>query len=259
MFNPDSLEYSRRNSSADEAISSRIGQVSGGLVMNSNISWAGYPDMSEYRNTFHTRADSVGYTSRLRSNDPAHYPWGPEIAGQSREATPRSSWANVVPCADATIKGQVRGNPSGYPGVSYHDQDWGVQSFAEAIISWTWGHARMGPYTVVWLDALTKDGASHTTGYVAHNGHVVSADCGSIKVRPAVPRSTYPPILTSGVPEAFTLEAPLQNGHMLEAYVRPKLVTIGGTVYMRWTGHVKGTVAKTRFKGVASLEKSNYF
>ena len=67
---------------------------------------------------------------------------------------PHVGWSNAVPGAGTHVSLDVRGTRLEFDGFGYHDKNWGDIPFAEAVQSWYWGHAQLGPYTLVWFDAL---------------------------------------------------------------------------------------------------------
>lgn len=55
-----------------------------------------------------------------------------------------------------------------------------------AVSSWYWGHARVGPYSVVWFDAWDANVNEYASGYVVKDGKVLQGSCGEggVQVRP---------------------------------------------------------------------------
>ena len=59
-----------------------------------------------------------------------------------------------MPDADATVDLTVGGVPLQFAGAGYHDSNWGADPFVGNLAHTYWGHARVGPFSVVFSDAL---------------------------------------------------------------------------------------------------------
>ncbi|KIW04832.1 uncharacterized protein PV09_04015 [Verruconis gallopava] len=93
-----------------------------------------------------------------------------------------------------------------FTGLGYHDKNWGDEPFIDAVQSWYWDHGRVGPYSIVWFDALETSGNEYVSGYVADDDQIVAVcSAGSVVVRPYGANSEYPPTVSSGVPEGFII------------------------------------------------------
>ncbi len=81
-----------------------------------------------------------------------------------------------------------------FTGIGYHDNAWGDE-LSQVVKSWCWGHAQLGPYTLVWWIIISTEPREYVSGYVARNGKILKAGCesGAVKVRPYGQNSTYPP------------------------------------------------------------------
>ncbi|KAJ7334030.1 hypothetical protein DFH08DRAFT_1019939, partial [Mycena albidolilacea] len=147
---------------------------------------------------------------------PSHYPCGPAVAGQSLAVGPHIGWANAIPDAVSTVDLVVDGTRLDFTGAGYHDKNWSDQPFAENVISWYWGHGRVGPYSIVWFDFLATNGVEHVSAYAAKDGKILvsSCDLSSIRVRPTGENATYPPLLTTGPPSGYhiTLDLGAEDG-----------------------------------------------
>jgi hypothetical protein len=124
-------------------------------------------------------------------------------------------------------------------------QNWSDQPFAENVISWYWGHGRVGPYSIVWFDFLATNGVEHVSAYAAKDGKILvsSCDLSSIRVRPTGENATYPPLLTTGPPSGYhiTLDLGAEDG-VLELDVAAIQSLIATPVYRRWAGNITGAV-----------------
>jgi hypothetical protein len=67
------------------------------------------------------------------------------------------------------------------------------------------GHGRLGPYSIVWYDALTPSGEEYVSAYVALDGKILGAQCNGSLVRLFGTNSTYPPTQASNNPTGFTI------------------------------------------------------
>ncbi|RAK80157.1 uncharacterized protein BO72DRAFT_503028 [Aspergillus fijiensis CBS 313.89] len=247
---------------ADEAaLVATMGDGSSGRWPGTGASWAGSPDLSDYFVTL--EASHLGFegTFSMHSVAPPHYPCSPKRANQPLEVLPGVGWANSVPDADVTVNMTVQGSPLSFIGTGYHDKNWGVTPFTTAVGSWYWGHARMGPYSLVWLDALDPNQTEYASGYVAYQGQIVHAACGAMKVRPTGANVSFPPQGDDALPQGFRIEVDLgeERGGVLEAELAANLATLAKPGYGRWIGTVNGSVGGVQFEGVSGYEMFNFF
>jgi hypothetical protein len=170
-------------------------------------SWTSSEDLQKWTVDY-TDPDQgiLGYMSFARTA-PAHFPCGPVEEGGSEVLMPHVGWVNPVPDADVAVNFMIDGSELIFDGVGYHDKNWGDQPFFDSVGSWYWGHGRLGPYSVVWFDALDINGTEHSSSYVAKDGKILSAGCGdkSVLVRPWGGDDTYPPPETTANPYGFIL------------------------------------------------------
>ncbi|OGM42805.1 hypothetical protein ABOM_008984 [Aspergillus bombycis] len=244
---------------ADSAIVSTMGDGSSGLWNGTGVSWAGTPELSDYFLTID--ASHLGFkgTFSMHSVAPPHYPCSPKRANQPLEVLPGVGWANAVPDADVTVNMTIQGSTLSFIGTGYHDKNWGVIPFTDAVGSWYWGHARMGPYSLVWLDSLTPNKTEYASGYVAYQGQILHAECGKMKVRPTGENATFPPTSDSGLPDGFRIEVNLGDLGALEAELSSNLATLSKPGYGRWIGTVNGSVGGVAYEGVSGYEMFNFF
>ncbi|KAI9324783.1 hypothetical protein DFJ73DRAFT_915169 [Zopfochytrium polystomum] len=156
-----------------------------------------------------------------------------------------------------------------FSGYGYHDKNWGDQPFAALIQSWYWGHGRLGPFSIVWFDAIGTDGVERVSGFVsdASKGYsttlrVVAASCqeGAVSARPFGNNSEYPPHLNSGTPDGFVLVFQLGDGRVLNVTARTTSVILDFPFYGRYTGLLTGGVVGRRrtFTGTALWEQFRF-
>ncbi|KAF7184714.1 hypothetical protein CNMCM7691_006137 [Aspergillus felis] len=88
-----------------------------------------------------------------------HYSCGSDAAGVDEQIITGIGWANALPDANATVSLQIRDTSMIFEGYGYHDKTWVDRPFGDALQSAFWGHARLGPYAVVWWHSRAQDGA----------------------------------------------------------------------------------------------------
>jgi hypothetical protein len=193
---------------------------------------------------------------------PPHYPCGPAEACSNQIVSPNVGWANAVPDADASVNLIVNGTEISYQGIGYHDKNWGDRPFFNVVDTWYWGHARFGPYSIVWFDVLHPNGTEYVSSYVSNNETIVAASCseGAISVRPAGYNSTYPPTIHTGLVEMYniTLDLGAEEGGPLAIIVHPELTIGHSPFYTRYTVSVEATVGGEQFTGAGISEQFQY-
>ncbi|ROV86957.1 hypothetical protein VSDG_10116 [Cytospora chrysosperma] len=183
-------------------------------------------------------------TITWKSLAPAHYPCDLNKPGVTEVIIPHVGWSNAVPDATATVdlsfSDDTRLNFT--DSVGYHDKNWGDQPFVNSTSQWYWGHAHIGPYSIVWFDALDLAGQEYFSGYVAENGVVLEASCTSqaVVARPWGANSTYPPTVTTGPMQGLEINFDLGDGKTLVANVTTGTILIETTGYIRTIGTVEG-------------------
>lgn len=198
----------------------------------------------------------------FHSRAPAHYPCGPNVAGSNLQMLPHVGWSNAVPDAHTTVSLLFTADNTTLAfddGVGYHDKNWGDQPFLSSTELWYWGHARLGPYSLVWFDAFDLQGVEYFSGYVAVNGTVLESSCtaGASVARPWGVNGVFPPNITTGVPQGLEIEFHLGSGQVLRANVTTGSIVVGGqTGYARLLGTVEGGVDEgTVYEGRALFEQ----
>lgn len=124
-------------------------------------------------------------------------------------------WANAIPNAVATVNLTIANLETHASeeiavtnGVGYHDKNWGDRSITKTIQAWSWGHARIGEYSVVWFDII--DQAEKNTLAVTSRR---MEGCSQLRVMWEASRSGSCPTTT---------RAPAENGHPLLGNSRPQ-------------------------------------
>ncbi|KAK2609485.1 hypothetical protein N8I77_002982 [Diaporthe amygdali] len=198
---------------------------------------------------------------KLQSISPSRYPCDLNIPGVTQEIIPDIYWSNAVPDADAIAEFTIDGEPLQFQGYGYHDKNWGVKPLEETLNTWYWGHARVGSYSLVWLDALAKDGKEHFSSWITKDGDVVSKSCEeqSIVVRPWGENSEYPPTTNLSAPSGYNIRYELGDGKAFVANFTVEAVTMSIGIYQRLIGPIVGGIeGEEQYEGRSLCEQFQY-
>jgi hypothetical protein len=101
---------------------------------------------------------------------------------------------------------------------------------------------RVGPYSVVWFDAVATDAVEHVSGYVAKEGQLLEASCarGAVEARPYGANSEYPPPEGGAPPESLRVNFDLGREGVLVINVTTLDVLVDVPTYQRMTGRAVG-------------------
>ncbi|KAJ3285966.1 hypothetical protein HDU79_006928, partial [Rhizoclosmatium sp. JEL0117] len=182
---------------------------------------------------------------QLKKTAPAHYGCG--ISTQTSDATwaPGIYWSNAVPDAEARASFTFAdGTKLSFDGRGYHDNNWGISPLFKNMIGEYWGHAALGPFSIVWSLVIGVDGKNYTSAYVSRNGVVLASSCQPTDFTMTVQGgTTFPPTIPTQVKtSSFGLSFVLPNGDGVLDVVVNKLAIamLGGKgVFIRWTGSAK--------------------
>ncbi|KAL9560687.1 hypothetical protein ACKAV7_015178 [Fusarium commune] len=198
---------------------------------------------------------------QLNSISPPHYPCNLNKPGVSEELFPNIWWANAVPDADAVVDLIIDGESFHLQGNGYHDKNWGSGSVESTTKTWYWGHGRVGPYSLVWFDAVDRSGKEHFSSWITKGGKVLAKSCAdhSVTVRPWGKNSQYPPIPGMAGPSGFKIRYEMANGKEFIANFTRKAVQLDTPNYQRFTGPIIGGIeGKEQYKGMALCEQFKY-
>ncbi|GME23662.1 hypothetical protein PENARI_c022G05283 [Neofusicoccum parvum] len=177
---------------------------------------------------------------------PAHYPCALIGAANATQLLlPHLHWANAVPDATASVNLTINGTAVAFhDGIGYHDKNWGDASVITSPKYWDWGHARFGPYSVVWYDLLDYGDAETVRAYVARDGEAMAVGCGAdaLVVRQADANATYPPGFGLAVSQGLQARFDLGGGQVLVANVTKEYIVHDETVYACAVGAVLGGI-----------------
>lgn len=138
-------------------------------------------------------------------------------------------------------------------------QNWGAQPANVTVKSWYWGHARAGPYSIVWFTAIAPDGSLHTSSYLSSTGHVLASSCepSSLTVTPVTnPGESQP----DGLPDGFDLAVAVPGQGTLQVQVKNAARTqLLPGIAGRWIGSVSASFGNgTQWTGVAFYEQFQF-
>ena len=147
------------------------------------------------------------------------------------------------------------GNPS-----ANNIQNWADRPFFnDSVLSWYWGHASLGPYSIVWFDAIDTEGTEHFSSYVARDGEILAANCenSTVIVRPWGGEDTYPPPAGTETPDGFIVTFADVDGQEFRVNVTTFATPVPIPLYNRFIGTAEGSFAggNETFVGVASYEQ----
>ncbi|KAF9893891.1 hypothetical protein FE257_010061 [Aspergillus nanangensis] len=170
----------------------------------------------EYTVSIDNAALGVSGTLKLQSTSPPLAPCGaPNNPGSSLQIVPRIYEAFAQPDATAVVDFTIHGQPLQFTnGIGRHDKTWASAPLATSLKTWYWGHGRVGPYALTWLDAVTPDGTEYSVSLISENGEVVAQSCqpGSVVVRPWGVNGEFPPGRGRDAPEGYLLRYQMGPG-----------------------------------------------
>ncbi|KAH8884412.1 hypothetical protein GQ53DRAFT_752257 [Thozetella sp. PMI_491] len=248
--------------SANATIEAGKGSVCG-KWHTTGFSFEGTHGLSKYKIEGHNPAYNVSGSMTMDVAAPAHFPCGPNVPGSTELIMPTVYLANAVADSVAKIDFTINGRRLSFTGRGYHDKSWGVQPFRNVVQSWYWGHAQLGPYSLLWVDTLSRSKDEYVSAYVARDGKILLGSCqkGAVKARPFGKNSDFPPQPTSGVPEGLKVEFDLGKEGKLVANITTKVVVIPSDnfIYGRYVGPITGgIVGGPQYKGNAIYEQFKY-
>ncbi|KZT50376.1 hypothetical protein CALCODRAFT_521993 [Calocera cornea HHB12733] len=239
---------------ATELAINTVLEGSSGVMNGTGYAWGGTPDLSYYGITVDDKLNNLQGTIQIYSDAPSHASCGPATPGASLLVSNQLGWANSIPDGTAIVDLTYNGIPLKYTGRGYHDSNWGAIPM-EIMGTYYWGHARFGPYAIVWFDMLDLEGVEHQLGYLSENGRILANSCGSLTVRGTGANSTYPPSANQS-PTGFHIVYDMGHEGTLEVNVtNTEIIQIEPPLYMRWVGSVVGGIqGKETYEGVSLYE-----
>ncbi|KAI0085433.1 hypothetical protein BDY19DRAFT_896686 [Irpex rosettiformis] len=244
---------------AEEITVDTVGSSSIGWFPGGSALWAGTLDLSMYTLQFNAPQSGITGNVTMLSTAPAHFPCVPASmgAGQSLKLGDTLGWFNAIPDSIAYVNLDMNDTSVQFAGHGYHDQNWGSVPVSNTTRFWYWGHANVGPYSIVWFDYMGLDGKEGSSGYIAHNGQIMSLTCGSMQVRPTGESVIFPPTLANHSPRGFSISIDVEPQGKFRMNVQNTRVV--SDVYpsgMRWMGRVQGGfVGQQQYTGNALYEQ----
>ncbi|KAH8891132.1 hypothetical protein GQ53DRAFT_865874 [Thozetella sp. PMI_491] len=194
---------------------------------------------------------------------PGRYSCGPDVPGSNELTIPGVGWINAVPDADADVDLTVDGVPFLFAGIGYHDKNWGIEPLNKFISLTYWGHARVGPYSVVWGFNIIPGGQLYPSAAVAKDGRLLTVNCApdGLFIRPWGANNEYPPTVTTGTPQGLEIVYDLGYQGILSLNVTTGLILVDSPYHQRFLGSVQGTLTKgcnQTFEGKAIFEQFRF-
>ncbi|KAF7549495.1 hypothetical protein G7046_g8328 [Stylonectria norvegica] len=232
---------------ATQAVIESYGNGASGQWLGTGYEFCGASDLSNYKVKVASASQLVSGTVNFKAIAPAHYNCGPVGAGQEMFAFP--GLGNMIGISDAVahVDLVVNGTVVKFTGLGYHDKNHGNIPFQTALLKTTWGHGRVGPYSVVWAIPIERaTGKTYSTGYVAASGKVLGYGCNGTAVT------------LSDTIGKYQLDIKLDDGSFFRLNTTP-VALIDGDVsdpeYQRWSGQITGgIVGGLQYTGGAMFE-----
>ncbi|PYH89413.1 hypothetical protein BO71DRAFT_453457 [Aspergillus ellipticus CBS 707.79] len=169
---------------------------------------------------------------------------------------PYLGWVDLVPAARAVVDVVVDGQPLQFTGYGYHDKNWGSRPFQTLIKTWSWGHATVGAYSLVWfqyhpapgLDPANPNSINPViSAYLARDGQVLISGCEAGIVN----------VTEKSAGGRYAVEMVMQG---VRLDVQGVLLVAGDAkYYSRWNGRVGGVVLGERVGGGVAVFETFQF
>ncbi|KAK9486764.1 hypothetical protein V1527DRAFT_518499 [Lipomyces starkeyi] len=207
-------------------------------------SWHGSQDMSSYTITIDSETIDAKGALYFRSAGLPHYPFNfaAERDNSTEVLAPNFGWANAVPDADAHADLAIGDIKLHIVGRGYHDKNWGIAPMQTLTKTWYWGHAKVGPYSIVWFDYISSNEQEYYSVYLAKDGVPILLGA-SITVRPYGSNKTqseYPPSAIATNPDGFIINVDAGYAGKFEFNASNHNLVQSSSTYARWTGEVTG-------------------
>lgn len=151
-----------------------------------------------------------------------------------------------------------------FAGLGYHDKNWGLTPFFSNVAHTYWGHARAGPYSIVWSDGQIpeNDGTlkEYVSGMVAKHNKLITVSCDpdAVAVRPWGVNDEYPPTIATGPPQGISVTIDLGDEGTLALNITSELILINEPYYQRFIGVVSASLDGCEYGGKALYEQFRF-
>lgn len=174
--------------------------------------------------------------------------------GAEQQILPGVGWSNPQPDASAIANFKFGDAALKFSGSGYHDKNWGSVPFTQAVGSWHWGHAPLGPYSMVWIDARSPTGDIHRSGFVSKNGAILLTSCAS----DAVEVTTWGEGQVNSTSGLLVKFGTVERGP-LTLNITTTVMIVNSPIYLRYLGVASGGVGNELVSdGVASLDAFDF-
>ncbi|KAF9518997.1 hypothetical protein BS47DRAFT_1379551 [Hydnum rufescens UP504] len=163
---------------------------------------------------------------RMKSRSPAHYLGAPASTRDvSEELQPNIGWANAVPDAHTFVEANIQGSPLVFTGSGYHDKNWGNRPLNTVAKWWIWGHASVGPFSLVFWHIISNEGSVVDNLYLTRDRKVIALGASTLE---------------SGPGDSFTLSIDSGDNGRFRFVEEPSVPILNTTGLTRWVGTMKG-------------------
>lgn len=166
-----------------------------------------------------------------------------------------------MPDSNAVADLVIDGEPFHLQGYGYHDKNWGVGSLDQTTKTWYWGHGRVGPYSLVWFDAVDKAGTEHFSSWVTKDGEVLAMSCAdqTTTVRPWGNNSEYPPAPGLAQPSGYNIRFDMGDGKAFVANFTAEAIQLDMDIYKRLIGPIVGGIeGEEQYEGRSLCEQFQF-
>jgi hypothetical protein len=120
----------------------------------------------------------------------------------------------------------------------------------------------VGPYSIVWFDAIDSAGTEHFSGFVSEAGSILESSCeaAAVTVRPWGANDEYPPLATTGIMQGVGATFLLADGSTFVANITTGLPVVSQGIYVRTLGTVEAGIVGGEFytEGRALFEEFKF-
>ncbi|KAI9035916.1 uncharacterized protein KD926_002632 [Aspergillus affinis] len=175
---------------------------------------------------------------------PPHLPCGANERGGTYELVPHLWWINQGPDLKAKVEFEVAGEHISYSGIGYQDKNWVDLPLAAILGPWYWGHVRVGGYSLVWYELISKFGGTYYSSYLARDGEILTANCANdtLKIHPFDKNGVYLPPGEASLPAGFTISMDVPGDGRFTVNITNDVLFLlhRAPPARRWVGHASG-------------------